>query len=277
MEGFRRFVESWTIRVAGHEPEEKTQSLDDVCNFLQRRIIDPLVRKLPPEEARSLSHDTIAIDGSDVHSPTGTINFYTRDLSPQTVQNILNAILYYLHEVHATVGPVTRDTHEDYVDKRVEAIRSQGDDDPSEPGYSTQFPARTAAQKADDWRKSYGEKSGLRVVRIPVLSRHSPPGPDDPPEMNIADGSVDILFHQLLNYPQGQRTFSSHDVLVKLGHLTDFQVAQSVDPGGEDGGGGRATVIRGGYSEERIRSLVARLEAVCRWAVDHGFDTIEGD
>lgn len=120
----------------------------------------------------------------------------------------------------------------------------------------------------------FEEKEGY--IQIPILDIPDKKT-DEPPEMNITNASADIVFGDILNYPNRGGSYSdisARDILIKIGHMPDYQIDIHTQEPYEKKGFAGATHFHGGYDKERLTRYLTTLIKIAQWAVDHGYDKL---
>ncbi len=273
------------VTVVGHEQVDRVESLEDISNYLFKKIVPALHGKLNPAEAASLDYATFAPDGDDYDKETGVINFYTKELSEPTIANILKGVEYWLHEIGCTMGKPTRNTHGDKIRADLDRIHKYGDDE-----FGSEYPEivpKTVDQKKQEYM-AHAQSQGLdhtkvRVVRIPIIHRDRTKQPRDMvPELNLSNTSAHYIFGQALGFQHtaddhgsGYGPISVRDLLIKVEHLTAYQKQKLVTPDQTQQDQGKVTMFTQGYSEERIERILQQIAQICRWAIKNGHDYIQ--
>jgi hypothetical protein len=107
--------ESMTVSIQDHDHHNDIKNLDDLANFLKRKVYYPLENKLSPEELENIrnggstSHMIITPDGGYYNGENNIINFYSHGLE-KYYNTIMNGIKYYLDELKIKYGPFKIDT-----------------------------------------------------------------------------------------------------------------------------------------------------------------------
>ncbi len=268
---FIMLSETMNITVVDHQPDEKLDTLSDLCFYLYKKI-GPIFSKIPSEQKTGFGGMQIfEPDGEDFDDPTGIINFYTGKLSEINVNLLLKAAIYWLADVGAQVGKPISNTHQDYITKQVDQIRQYPEDE-----------LKSHDQKIQDFHQYYSKQghdiNAVRVVRIPVISRKEKEDTNDPPTMNIANDSAHLLFHSVLGFPDspgGYGPINIRDIIIKLENMSKFEKGQHVVPPTDSQDEKGPRIIDQGYDIDRIEGYIQRLVAICKWALENGYDSIE--
>lgn len=112
MDNFKNWLslnEGMSIYVADRDYRNDLNNIDDLAEYLKRKVYYPLENKLSKEQINKLrtggsaGHGIIAPDGSYYHGEDQVINFYTSGLE-EFVPTILKGIKYYLDELKVKYG-----------------------------------------------------------------------------------------------------------------------------------------------------------------------------
>lgn len=287
LESFKRFVlinESMDVMVIGHDPQEKVDTLLDLCNWLYKTIVGSMYRKLPPEDQSRVNHETFSPDGNDHFKDTGIINFYTNGMSEQATQMILSGVKYYLGNIGVHMGTPKPETHGDKLRVDLDHIHKHGDEvyDPDYP----EIAPKTAKEKKDDhmaWFVRQGwDHNAVRVYRIPVIARDRNKEPRNAaPELNLANATAHHIFGNLLQlhhyadeHGDGYGPMPAADLLVKIETLQRYHLRNATTPDTVSHGAKGATVFSQGYTEERLERILLQIANICRWAIANHYDDI---
>jgi len=100
------------------EPQGTFRTLFNITSELNRLLWNMWTDKLDhgyyKEFGTVPGSETITIDGTDVDSPTGTINFYVDGINPEKVSLFLNNILNFLQQNRIQTGEIYKDTSKMY-------------------------------------------------------------------------------------------------------------------------------------------------------------------
>jgi hypothetical protein len=287
LDSFKRYMmlnESMNVTVVDHHPDVATNTMYDLCNYLFKNVAVPMEKRLSPEEMSAIQYDIFSVDGTeDDNKTTGTINFYVRSLSPQSIANMIRGVEYFLKEIGVQIGKITPDTHGEKMVRDLDKIHKMGDDD-----FDPDFP-EVVPQSADSKKKDYMSRLGqvakdqIRVMRIPVLGRdRNLEKVNTHPKLNLADASAQHIFGQLLGYQvsrdahgHGYGPISAHDLYIKVESLLKSEKLKAVTPGIVQQDPGKVSVVHSGFSEERIDRILDSIVHICKWAIENGYQNIE--
>ena len=251
---------SMDVYVSGlptEDPISSIQTLSHLGFYLDTQVINMLHKMMPPDEyanwrkvARS---ETVSIDGTDVDAQSGTINFYVEGLPEFAIQKGLEAIRFYARAVGARMGEARRETFRD----RIPSLRERG--------------------HTEETIRAH-ESDALRVIRIPAEVR--PETADRPPTLNLANSNMYFLITQVLNLPNspdGTWTISVSDMMTKIAMASRFVVEQRAKERQQEHDeetAGHPNWVFQRMEPERIERWLAGLEAICRWALAHHYDSL---
>jgi hypothetical protein len=197
------------------------------------------------------SNMVITPDGDSFDKVTGTINFYVGGIIPNKVRPILNWLVDDLMGSGMKIGEVSQE-------------RSKLFDGP--------------------------------VIRIPVIENPKGSGAgreDRPPELNMANGNAFFIFNKVLGYDRDLWESGTFDVGELKRRIGYYKGEERLPEGGEVVGAplvlktkeemadffGNVDDLTGrsgksSYREEEVRGRLGEIEAICDWAIGHGYKEI---
>lgn len=242
--------EGFTVTVTGARAEyPKLDGILDIIFAVDYKMFRPL-EQMTPEEREHFSAnrpaEILSPDGNDFDKPTGIINFYIGGIPKRFLKPMLEAMRDQCDTFGIQLGPMKADKSGIMVYR--------------------------------------GTQEPMDVIRIPVISNPNADA-DQIPELNISQHSARILFDQLLGIHETQPQYYSVSVeeleqrLAKWMNMSDEEMMQTLklytEPTQIEKGGGHATMIMGGYDEERLYSMLSRLIELVKWAKAKGYKNIQ--
>ncbi len=110
---------------------------------------------------------------------------------------------------------------------------------------------------------------GSPVIRIPIIKMPSKEN-DQPPEINMANLNAERFF-KALGYSRYYGDFNARELLMKMGSL---DIKNSVIPHHDSGNDGKVRAFTGGLDEDHIKYYIGKIAEICKWAINHHYDTI---
>jgi hypothetical protein len=225
------------VLISGYSTQNDMKNLDDIAEYLKRKIINPLWEKLSPEEkdvvrkAGSMHHGILTPDGSYYNRDKKEIlNLYTGGWPERFIKSLVEGVKYYLDELKIKYSSFINDK-------------------------SKMF-------------------DGDSVVRIPILSWK--PTEDTPPSLNLANGNAMLIFGQLLKYKVEEGGFyniAPADLIVKIDNLEKDQLRIHARDQYSSTRGGSQT-INGGLDENGIQKRLDAIRNIAQWAIKNHYDSI---
>lgn len=134
--------------------------------------------------------------------------------------------------------------------------------------YLGEFGAKFGEFKEDQSNMFKGEK--VYRIRVQLTQKAH----NKPPEINMANGAFDVVFHKVLNMPSNfGGHISARDLLIKIDSTSDFTI--SIQKSSTTKEPGKAKFIEFGIDEERIRRHLDGLRQLAKWAIDNDYDSLE--
>jgi hypothetical protein len=96
--------EGISFSIPGHKHFEDVDSIGRLAQWLEYKVILPLLKEMTLEEKHKIKHDAITADGRDFNKMEGTINVYTGMFPKNWVPYLLGGIQHFLDKREATYG-----------------------------------------------------------------------------------------------------------------------------------------------------------------------------
>lgn len=252
--------ESMNVHIAGAD-YDKTETLGELSNKLIRPVWD-YISKLPEDQVayfqKNKMPELLTADGDGYFESTGTLNLYLSGLTTVSTRNVLKIILQGLKKLKIPYGPL---------------------------------------------KKEQSGRLRSEVIRIPIPKNPLAGTYAGPPELNLSNVNAYQIFHHVLQY-EGEHEFSmdAEELLERIKTLAhdqgwiDQNTIKSTDSNWPDaerdtqdvenphldminkafGGGGKEgpRIIGGGLDADRIKSRLAEIAKIAKWAIDHGHSKI---
>jgi len=96
--------EGVTVKVAGHSRSEELKHLYDLAQVINRKVMTPILNKIPQEDLTYKTHAPVLPDGSSYYETTGNINIYTGMVPDKWRPRIMGGISHLLQKLGVKTG-----------------------------------------------------------------------------------------------------------------------------------------------------------------------------
>lgn len=232
------------VVVEGYEKPRDLSTVSDLCFYVQEKLMDRNHFKLIP-------YQSIQPDGGSEFSPIGIINFYTDKIDANETNKITSAIVYWLKEINVEVDKIAKNTNQD----RINHLQK--------------------TEEKSEWLQNTIEQlqqegvDKIRVIRIHIKNNPNTNRQNEPPEIQITESTLNLIFHGILNFGYEENKFPVWQLLMKINLIQDAQIQEFVKDTMTKG-----NITEFGYDIDRIKRMLDRVKTMTEWASNNGYQNL---
>lgn len=232
--------ESMNVYIKDYNQSGDIHELDDLTNILQKKVVYPLMEKIPEEQQqiirKSGSFEVVVPDGVYYSDGTPIVSVYVGGWPQELITKLLNGLKYYMDELKIKYSPFK-------------------------------------LERSGMYSRNQAPGGGAPVYRFEVLSLRTTK--DAASQLNLTNTNARVIFHDLLGFPEdnegGFFNISPQDLLIKIENLERDQLdLHARDPYQTQIKGG-AKAFHGGLDIEQIKQRLEIIKKIAQYAIKNGY------